>query len=88
MADCADLVTSCRGFRLTPTTLAEDSTYAISLRMPVSRRQRSQRLSTPMRARAATDLLPEAHAHASWQRIGLTVGGFALVYAGSLIAVH
>jgi hypothetical protein len=25
----------------------------------------------------ATDLLPEAHAHPSWRRIGLTVLGFA-----------
>jgi ZIP family zinc transporter len=36
----------------------------------------------------AVDLLPEAHAHASWQRIGLTVAGFALIYATSLIAAH
>ncbi|MEK6278295.1 MAG: ZIP family metal transporter [Actinomycetota bacterium] len=36
----------------------------------------------------AVDLLPEAHAHASWHRIGLTVAGFALIYATSLIAVH
>jgi zinc transporter, ZIP family len=35
----------------------------------------------------ATDLLPEAHSeHASWQRVALTVAGFAAVYAGTAIA--
>jgi zinc transporter ZupT len=29
----------------------------------------------------ATDLLPEAHEHPSWRRVGLTVGGFAAVLA-------
>jgi ZIP family zinc transporter len=29
----------------------------------------------------ATDLLPEAHAHASWQKVGLTASGFLIVYA-------
>jgi ZIP family zinc transporter len=29
----------------------------------------------------ATDLLPEAHAHATWQKVGLTASGFALVFA-------
>jgi zinc transporter, ZIP family len=34
-----------------------------------------------------TDLLPEAHSeHASWQRVALTVAGFAAVYAGTAIA--
>ena len=28
----------------------------------------------------ATDLLPEAHQHASWVRVGLTVAGFALIF--------
>jgi len=27
----------------------------------------------------ATDLLPEAHAHASWRKVGLTASGFALI---------
>jgi len=35
----------------------------------------------------ATDLLPEAHhEHASWARVGLTVAGFALIYAVVRIA--
>ena len=34
----------------------------------------------------ATDLLPEAHAHASWARVGLTVAGFALIFAITQIA--
>jgi ZIP family zinc transporter len=29
----------------------------------------------------ATDLLPEAHAHASWSRVALTASGFALIFA-------
>ncbi|HMC07340.1 MAG TPA: ZIP family metal transporter [Solirubrobacterales bacterium] len=29
----------------------------------------------------ATDLLPEAHQHASWTRVGLTVAGFAAIFA-------
>jgi ZIP family zinc transporter len=36
----------------------------------------------------ATDLLPEAHAHASWARVGLTLLGFAAIFAVSLVAVH
>jgi zinc transporter, ZIP family len=28
----------------------------------------------------ATDLLPEAHAHASWARVALTASGFALIF--------
>lgn len=36
----------------------------------------------------ATDLLPEAHAHASWTRVGLTVLGFAAIFAVSLLAAH
>jgi zinc transporter, ZIP family len=34
----------------------------------------------------ATDLLPEAHEHASWRRVALTVCGFAAMYAVSLVA--
>jgi zinc transporter ZupT len=35
----------------------------------------------------ATDLIPEAHhEHASWSRVGLTVAGFALIYAVVRIA--
>jgi len=34
----------------------------------------------------ATDLLPEAHAHASWQKVGLTASGFALVFAITRVA--
>jgi ZIP family zinc transporter len=33
----------------------------------------------------ATDLLPEAHEHASWGRVGLTLLGFASIFAISLI---
>lgn len=33
----------------------------------------------------ATDLLPEAHEHASWGRVGLTVLGFAAIFGISLI---
>jgi zinc transporter, ZIP family len=33
----------------------------------------------------ATDLLPEAHEHASWGRVGLTLLGFALIFGISLI---
>jgi zinc transporter ZupT len=29
----------------------------------------------------ATDLLPEAHSHPSWRRVGLTVAGFGATYA-------
>jgi len=36
----------------------------------------------------ATDLLPEAHAHASWKRVALTVSGFAFVYAITAVASH
>jgi ZIP family zinc transporter len=28
----------------------------------------------------ATDLLPEAHKHAAWERVALTVAGFALIF--------
>lgn len=34
----------------------------------------------------ATDLLPEAHAHASWRKVGLTASGFALVFAITRLA--
>lgn len=34
----------------------------------------------------ATDLLPEAHAHASWWRVALTASGFALVFAITRVA--
>ena len=34
----------------------------------------------------ATDLLPEAHAHASWQKVGLTASGFALIFAITRVA--
>jgi zinc transporter, ZIP family len=34
----------------------------------------------------ATDLLPEAHAHASWRKVGLTASGFALVFAVTRLA--
>jgi ZIP family zinc transporter len=34
----------------------------------------------------ATDLLPEAHAHASWSRVALTASGFALIFAITRIA--
>jgi zinc transporter ZupT len=33
-----------------------------------------------------TDLLPEAHEHASWLRVALTVAGFALIFAVTRIA--
>lgn len=36
----------------------------------------------------ATDLLPEAHEHPSWRRVGLTVGGFAAVLAVSYAATR
>ena len=32
----------------------------------------------------ATDLLPEAHEHPSWRRVGLTLTGFAVIFAVSL----
>jgi hypothetical protein len=32
----------------------------------------------------ATDLLPEAHEHPSWRRVGLTVTGFAAILLVSL----
>jgi zinc transporter, ZIP family len=35
-----------------------------------------------------TDLLPHAHEHPSWRRVGLTLTGFAGVLAVSLIATH
>ncbi len=34
----------------------------------------------------ATDLLPEAHAHASWRKVALTASGFALIFAITRIA--
>ena len=34
----------------------------------------------------ATDLLPEAHGHASWQKVGLTASGFALIFAITRVA--
>jgi ZIP family zinc transporter len=34
----------------------------------------------------ATDLLPEAHAHASWARVGLTASGFAIIFAITRLA--
>jgi ZIP family zinc transporter len=34
----------------------------------------------------ATDLLPEAHEHASWGRVGLTLLGFAVIFGISLVA--
>jgi len=34
----------------------------------------------------ATDLLPEAHSHASWRRVGLTALGFVFVWAVTAIA--
>ncbi|MER3408962.1 MAG: permease [Thermoleophilia bacterium] len=36
----------------------------------------------------ATDLLPEAHEHPSWQRIGLTLLGFAAILMVALLAPH
>jgi ZIP family zinc transporter len=36
----------------------------------------------------ATDLLPEAHAHPSWKRIGLTVGGVAATWLVVVGATH
>lgn len=36
----------------------------------------------------ATDLLPEAHAHPSWRRVGLTVLGFAATFAVAYAATH
>jgi zinc transporter, ZIP family len=33
----------------------------------------------------ATDLLPEAHEHASWGRVGLTILGFAAIFGVSLL---
>jgi ZIP family zinc transporter len=34
----------------------------------------------------ATDLLPEAHAHGSWQKVGLTASGFALIFGITRLA--
>ena len=34
----------------------------------------------------ATDLLPEAHEHASWGRVGLTLLGFGAIFAVSVAA--
>jgi ZIP family zinc transporter len=36
----------------------------------------------------ATDLLPEAHAHASWVRVALTTLGFAVIFGVTQIAAH
>jgi zinc transporter, ZIP family len=35
-----------------------------------------------------TDLLPHAHEHPSWRRVGLTVAGFVGIYALSLVTPH
>lgn len=34
----------------------------------------------------ATDLLPEAHAHASWSKVGLTASGFAAIFVITRLA--
>jgi ZIP family zinc transporter len=34
----------------------------------------------------ATDLLPEAHSHPSWKRVGLTIAGFAITFAIARVA--
>jgi ZIP family zinc transporter len=34
----------------------------------------------------ATDLLPEAHEHAAWERVALTVAGFALIFGITRVA--
>src|SRR5262249_57504649 len=34
----------------------------------------------------ATDLLPEAHSHPSWRRVGLTIAGFAITFAIARVA--
>lgn len=34
----------------------------------------------------ATDLLPEAHSHPSWKRVGLTIVGFAVTFAIARVA--
>jgi len=34
----------------------------------------------------ATDLLPEAHAHASWSKVGLTASGFVLIFVITRLA--
>lgn len=34
----------------------------------------------------ATDLLPEAHSHPSWRRVGLTLTGFAVTFAIAYVA--
>ena len=34
----------------------------------------------------ATDLLPEAHEHAAWERVALTVAGFALIFGITRLA--
>jgi zinc transporter ZupT len=34
----------------------------------------------------ATDLLPEAHEHASWARVGLTLAGFGAIFGVSLLS--
>lgn len=36
----------------------------------------------------ATDLLPEAHSHPSWKRVGLTVAGFAATWAIVFVATR
>ncbi len=33
----------------------------------------------------ATDLLPEAHEHSSWSRVGLTLLGFGAIFGVSLL---
>jgi ZIP family zinc transporter len=34
----------------------------------------------------ATDLLPEAHEHAAWERVALTVAGFAVIFGITRLA--
>jgi ZIP family zinc transporter len=36
----------------------------------------------------ATDLLPEAHSHPSWRRVGLTVAAFAATWAIAFAATR
>jgi ZIP family zinc transporter len=36
----------------------------------------------------ATDLLPEAHRHPSWQRVVVTVGGFAAIFGLTAVVGH
>ncbi len=36
----------------------------------------------------ATDLLPEAHEHAAWNRVALTLAGFGVIFLVSVLAAH